>query len=145
MNVESNHTIVPPPEQATSGNQDEEFVQMIQSLWSAWSCKDIAALEALVAEDYVEFSGSTARTVGRANVTKVAQQFFQNNSINAWTIRDVMVQRYGDTAVCSYYWTDSVTIKGKDFSFAGAATAVLLKQDEKWKYVHHHETFAREH
>ncbi len=144
MSMETNPTIISSPDRA-SDNQDEEFTQVINSLWAAWSRKDIAALEALAAEDYVEFSGSTARTVGKANVAKAAQKFFQNNSINAWTIRDLMVQRYGDTAVCSYYWTDSVTIKGKEFSFAGAATEVLVKQDDKWKYVHHHETFAREH
>jgi len=145
MNTESNHTIAISTDQAVSNNQDEACIQMINSLWSAWSGKDMAALEALLAEDYVEFSGSTARTVGKANVVKAAQQFFQNNSINAWTIRDVIVQRYGDTAICSYYWTDSVTIEDKDSSFAGATTAVLVKRDGKWKYVHHHETFAREH
>ncbi len=39
--------------------------------------------------------------------------------------------------------SDSVTIKGKDASFAGATTVVLVKQNEAWKYVHHHETFIR--
>lgn len=144
MVTKSKDTTIPMQEKEVSINQDEEFAQVINSLWAAWSSKDISVLEALVAEDYVELSGSTARTVGRANVAKAAQRFFQNNRINAWTIRDLMVQRYGDTAVCSYYWTDSVTIKGKDCSFAGAATDVLVRQDEKWKYVHHHETFTRE-
>jgi ketosteroid isomerase-like protein len=91
--ITSNDTTIPMQEKEVSVNQDEEFAQAINSLWAAWSRKDIAALEALVAEDYVEFSGSTACTVGKANVVKVAHQFFQSNSINGWTIQNLMIQR----------------------------------------------------
>lgn len=143
MNSKSIHTTGLAFDGAASDNQDETCIQMIHNLWSAWSNKDTVALEALLAEDYIEFSGSTTRTIGKANVIKAAQQFFQNNSINDWSIQEVMVQHCGDVAVCSYYWSDSVTIKGKDASFAGATTAVLVKQNETWKYIHHHETFIR--
>jgi hypothetical protein len=60
MANESNDTIIPMQDKEVSVNQDEEFTQIINSLWSAWSNKDIPVLEALVVEDYVEFSGSTA-------------------------------------------------------------------------------------
>lgn len=51
---------------------------------------------------------------------------------------DPQVQVFGDTALLTYYYSESGVSNGKEFSSNGKASIVFVSQDGKWKAMHEH-------
>jgi ketosteroid isomerase-like protein len=116
----------------------------VHAWWQAWQSKDLATIERMACEDYVEYGGAGRnRNVGRERLVEVAGRFFDAATIEDWAVVDVLVRVHESTAVCSYQWSEHGVRGGERFEVEGLALDVLVLRDGAWRYqAHHVSTFA---
>lgn len=120
---------------------DDEVVQVIKKVWAAWAAKDLAIIEKYTADEFVEFGDhGPYRNVGKEAALAEAKNVLPMLEIASWSIREPIVQRYGDVAVCIYYWTVAGSFAGDGFNESGITTDVLVKKGGTWKAVASHST-----
>jgi uncharacterized protein (TIGR02246 family) len=100
--------------------------------------QDLGTLGSLALEDLVSVGGPSGREIGRDGLLEGAARFFAEAKIERWQTSELQVRRLGDTAVCSYEWTEEGTYSGERFAMAGLATDVLVLRDGRWRLQAHH-------
>ena len=116
---------------APSSKAEQEIVKVSGEIIEAFGHTDIAALDRLLAEDYIvtQSFGLTSKAQlmdlwksGRVKYTSASD-------------KDLLVRVYGDTAVT----TGILTLKGQnpngDFTSNTRFTAVFVKQQGRWRLV----------
>lgn len=105
---------------------DVPIVEAVRQWWRAWEMRDLRRLESLATEDFMEFTGSgPSRRVGRGPLLKIAEEIFPKLNLKKWEIREPLVHRYGEFAVCNYSFSEEGDFEGKPFRRSGSATDVL--------------------
>jgi ketosteroid isomerase-like protein len=112
--------------------------EAVEQWWQAMQDADIDALGLLALHDYISAGGPEGRELGRDAFLAGAERFFAAARIDGWELTDVKVRRHGDTAICSYVWTERGSHDGRDFDMRGVATDVLVCDDGRWRHQAHH-------
>ncbi|MFB4284700.1 nuclear transport factor 2 family protein [Nonomuraea sp. MTCD27] len=110
----------------------------VRAWWQAMQDGDPHTLGELTLPDYLSSGGPAGRSVGRAALLAEASAFFAQARIDAWSLDDVEVRQYGDTAVCAYRWSETGTHLDARFELHGLATDVLVRRDGRWLHLAHH-------
>lgn len=119
----------------------EHITPAVHRWWHAWETKDLAAIQELALDDYVEFTGhSDSHRVGRATLLSVATRAFERFTIRQWTVIDPVIRHVGNVAVVAYGWRSEVEEGGRARARAGVATDVLVNDRGAWRYLAHHST-----
>ena len=92
---------------------------------------------------YNTFYNNGTQALGKRPLLEAARRFANSAQIEDWSIRRLIIQRYGSMAICNYFFTETGTTDGKRFHLSGIATDVLINRGRKWKYVSHHATLDR--
>ena len=119
-----------------SAGSDEKLIIQMEKDWAIALVKgDAAAVDKIVAPEYVQtdFTGSI---VGRAQL--LADMKSGDLKFASFTVDELKVVVFGDTALAFGVDTEKSTYKGKDISGQYRWTDVFAKQKGKWSAVTTH-------
>lgn len=141
------HSSLPAPTPMTDAAREAEVEQILQTERNAWEAiknKQAAALGDYFTDDASIFEeGQAYRVSGKAQILSGLQAWLQQAELRSYQMLDPQVQALGNTALLTYYFTDSGVSGGKEFSTAGKISIVFVKQGNAWRAVHEHRSVNR--
>jgi uncharacterized protein (TIGR02246 family) len=125
-----------PPTPAPAPGEDEKDILRIEKvIVDAWLKHDVAAVSAVVADDFESWSFKGRRR-GKAELLKAVE----NNKEEATKVDDERVRVFGDTAVYTARVTDTARDKdGAPFKATTVVTALFLRREGKWLLIQNHD------
>ena len=136
------HSSIPtsmPVSQAAVESAKKEILQVERAAWEAIEGSQPESLQGYFAEDVSIFGENQAyRTRGRTEALRALRTMLEQVDLRSWQILDPQVQLAGDTAVLTYYYTESGFAEGKEFKRSGKASVVFIKEDGAWRAIHEH-------
>jgi ketosteroid isomerase-like protein len=119
--------------------EGQTVIKTERAAWEAVKNKDLNALADYFAENASMFSeGQAYRTSGRAELLRGLENWLSQGELRSYQMLDPQVEVVGETALLTYYFTESGVRAGKDYTRAGKASLVLVKQDGRWRVLHEH-------
>ena len=141
------HASIPgsmPVSRAAVESAKKEILQVERGAWEPIEQSQPESLRGYYAEDVSAFGENRAyRTRGREEALRAIQTAIEQADLRSWQILDPQVQLAGDTAVLTYYYTESGFAGGKEFKSSGKATVVFVKEDGAWRSIHEHRSANR--
>ena len=114
------------------GSSDEQALLQLEQDWTAaWLKQDAAAIDAILAEGYVE-NANGQTTPKKQYVADMKAGIYKVESSEASDMRAVV---FGDQAVVNGSSTSKYTMRGKDASGKSRWTDVYEKRDGRWRAV----------
>ena len=140
-----NSMVAPPPLTAAAHDAEaQKIIQVERNAWEGIKNKQPAALANYFTDDASIFiEGSAYRLSGKANLLRGLASFIESTDLRAYQMLEPQVQILGDTALLTYYFTESGVASGKEFSAAGKISMVFVKQDGAWRALHEHRSVNR--
>jgi len=136
------HSSLAAPFPATSKELEAEaqaILKLERDAWEAYKNKKIAAFNDYFAENASAFGDAQAyRIRGRADILREMEAAFKRGDLLSYQILDPQVQVLGDTALMTYYYSETGMRDGKSYSNAGKISMVFVKQGGKWRALHEH-------
>lgn len=137
--------VAPPP--LTAAVRDAETQKVIETERSAWEAiknKQPAALADYFADDAtVLVEGSAYRLSGKANLLRALAAFIESTDLRSYQMLEPQVVLLGDTALLTYYFSESGVAAGKEYSSAGKISMVFVKRGGVWRALHEHRSVNR--
>jgi uncharacterized protein (TIGR02246 family) len=115
---------------STAGGADEQALLQIERDWAgAVLRRDAAALESILAKEFVAHDASGSRN------RKQAMDSVKNPSakLESGDLSDMKVVVLGDTAIVHGLWTKKSTAGGKESSSRSQWTDTFVKRDARWQ------------
>ena len=123
---------LPPVQTFSPGNADEQALLQLERDWTAaWLKQDAAAMDAILAEGYVE-NANGQTTPKKQYVADMKAGIYKVESSEASDMRAIV---FGDHAVVNGSSTSKYTMRGKDASGKSRWTDVYEKRDGRWRAV----------
>jgi ketosteroid isomerase-like protein len=117
---------------------EHEINSVEQELINAMERQDAAALDRLIADDYLITGETMAGKLGD-------KQLYVADCLASGAVKDGSASRdrlklrvYGDTAITNSIFQYQVTIEGKEYSGRFLSTSVWVKNGEQWQLVSVH-------
>ena len=125
-----------PAVQTLSPETPDEFALLeIERDWAAaWLAQDAAALDAILADGYIDITRGQIST--KAEI--LAEVKAGIHKVEACEISDIRVVVFGDHAAVNGLTTAVETLRGKDASGVNRWTDTFVKQDGRWRVVFTH-------
>jgi ketosteroid isomerase-like protein len=124
--------------------EGDAVLQVERNAWEAAKNKQLDALADYYAEEASFFGPSQAyRIRGKADLMRDMETWLKQVDLTSYQILDPEVRVLGDTALLTYYFTESGSREGKAFSHAGKMSMVFVKLGGKWQVLHEHESLNR--
>jgi ketosteroid isomerase-like protein len=119
--------------------EGQKILQIERDAWEAAKTKNLEAFNEYWADDASVFSeGQAYRLTGKADVMRDMESWFKQVDLQSYQMLDPQVQVLGDTALLTYYFTETGQRDGRSFSTAGKISMVFVQQDGKWRALHEH-------
>lgn len=128
-----------PPSASLLKEEGQAVINTERAAWEAVKNKDLNALSDYFAENASMFSeGQAYRISGRAELQRGLETWVNQTELRSYQMLDPQVDVVGDTALLTYYFTESGVRGGKDYTRAGKVSLVFVKQGGKWRALHEH-------
>jgi ketosteroid isomerase-like protein len=119
--------------------EGQAIIQIERNAWEAYKNKKIEAFNDYYADDASAFSDEQAyRVRGKADILRGMEASMKQSDLLAYQILDPQVQVLGDTALLTYYYSESEMKDGKSSENAGKVSMVFVRQGGKWRALHEH-------
>jgi uncharacterized protein (TIGR02246 family) len=132
---------------AASGlGRSEEIARAViareKASFEAWQRKDKNFFADLMADDatYFGMMSPYLETDPKQNFLPKFEKYAEMFKIEDFQMYNPRVQVYGDTAVLTYNNSVSANFGGRPMNYTGKVTFVYLRQGDKWRVVHGHES-----
>ncbi len=130
-----------PPSPSALNAEGQAIIQVERNAWEAVKNKQPDLLADYFADDASMFMADQAyRVSGKAQIMSSIKGWLSSSDVRSYQLLDPQVQVFGNTALLTYYFSESGVSGGKDFSEAGKFSVVFIKRDGKWRAVHEHES-----
>lgn len=141
------HSSVPavlPPTASARQAEAQAILQIERAAWDAFKNKQADFFATYLADDASYFDEEQAyRVRGKGEILHQIDEAMQDLTLRSWQLLDPQVEVLGDTAVLTYYFTESGTSGYEEFTHAGKLTVVLVKRDGAWRMLHAHRSLNR--
>ena len=128
-----------PPSGAEKEAAKKRIVRIEQDAWDALKENRTEAFSGYFAKDVSLFEdGQAYRTRGKPEAMRAVQAFLDRGEVRSWQMLDPQVQVVGDTAVLTYYFSQSGSTHGKDFHLSGKESVIFVKENGDWRVIHKH-------
>lgn len=119
----------------TSQSQEAEVARFIESYDNAWNHKDTAAIERILAPDYVYFSSK-----GQVRSRQSLLQEFLSPKYHLESAQrsEVKVSLTSGTAVVSSRWKGHGTFDGREFHDDQRCSIILARRNNDWLVLAEH-------
>jgi ketosteroid isomerase-like protein len=123
------------PAYAADKSTDQQIKSLVQHYDTAWQKKDIAAVQRILAPEYIYLSSE-----GKINDRKSTFEFLGKSSykLDRSERSEVEIRRTGQTAVVSSRWIGTGTYEGKPIDDDQRCSIVLSQVKGKWLIVAEH-------
>ena len=119
--------------------EGQGILKIERDAWEAAKNKNLEAFKEYWADDASVFSeGQAYRLKGKADVMRDMEAWFKQVNVQSYQMLDPQVQVLGDTALLTYYFTETGLRDEKSFSTAGKISMVFAKLEGKWRALHEH-------
>jgi uncharacterized protein (TIGR02246 family) len=110
--------------------------------FEAWQRKDKNFFADLMADDATYFGAMNPylETDPKQNFLPKFEKYTEMFKFEDFQMYNPRVQVYGDVAVLTYNTAASVNMGGRSMNYTGKMTSVYLRQGDKWRVVHGHES-----
>lgn len=133
-----------PPTASALAAETEAILQIVRNGWEAVRTKKLEGIAAFFADDASLFhDGQAYRLRGKQAIMQDFESWLAQTSIRSYQISDPQVRVLGDTAILTYYFTESRVTAGKEFAEGGKITVIFTKQDGTWRALHQHVSLNR--
>jgi len=123
-----------------SSNVEQQLIQLDREWGEAGPRGDIAALERILAAEYVSTSGATGQTVTRAETLSQVRALAANPSQDTTSYDDYTVQVHGDTAVLTHRTTVNTQEGGQPVTLQLRTMHVFVRRGGRWQAVYSQST-----
>lgn len=115
----------------STGSAEQTVMQLEHDWYDASLKNDAAALDKILADDWVGQGppGATTKTQAMADIKA------GNSKMESGTLGDLKVRVFGDTAIVAGSDVNKSSYKGKDTSGAWNWTDVFVKRQGRWQAV----------
>jgi ketosteroid isomerase-like protein len=129
----------PPLTAAALKTTEESILAGERAAWEARKSGQTSALENYFAENASYFDDSQAyRVRGKQEVLRGWAGLATETRLRSWHMLDPRVQVLGDTALLTYYFTESGIAAGKEFNKAGKISVIFVRENGSWRALHYH-------
>lgn len=113
-----------------------------RAAFDAWQRKDKAFFADLIADDATYFSAFNPYLEDdpKENFLPKFEKITEMFRFVDFQMFNPRVQVYGDVAVLTYNSSSHVMLSGRPMSYTGKMTVVYVRQGDKWRVVHGHES-----
>jgi ketosteroid isomerase-like protein len=118
------------------GGVEQQLIQLDKDWSEAGRRGDIAALERILATDYVSTSGATGRSVTRAETLADVRANAGGQNQDTVSYDDYAVQVYGDAAVLTHRTTVNTQENNQPVTFQVRSMHVFVKKGGRWQAVY---------
>lgn len=118
------------------GGVEQQLIQLDKDWSEAGRRGDIAALERILATDYVSTSGATGRSVTRAETLADVRANAGGQNQDTVSYDDYAVQVYGDAAVLTHRTTVNTQENNQPVTFQLRSMHVFVKKGGRWQAVY---------
>ncbi|HYE66326.1 MAG TPA: nuclear transport factor 2 family protein [Pyrinomonadaceae bacterium] len=127
------------PQQQTVANQ---IIAREKAAYDAWQRKDKAFYADYLADDATYFGPMHPylETDPKENFLPKLDRYTEMFKYLDFQMYNPRVQVYGDTAILTYNSAVSVNVNGRPMNYTAKMTSVYVKQGDKWRVVHGHES-----
>ena len=120
---------------------EREILRLEREQTANFNGRDLEALLKQYQQDFVGFSSTRyERIAGRSALKRTFQHYLDQSPQLRYSIKQVRVQVFGNTAVVSFYWNVELSPKKR---IHGRGTHVFVKRGKQWQIAHEH--FSRSH
>lgn len=122
-------------------NEEVEVIEVVKEWNDSFSDNDPEKYFTFIHDDLTLFIASSPyRIDGKADDRVEFEYSLKKGNTRVWYFQELQpkVQRYGDTAVVTYYTRGSYGIEGQENTIYLKETNVLVKENGGWKIVHIH-------
>ncbi len=113
---------------ADKNSKEEQVIIKLEREWNEASKKqDKAVLERILAEDYIS-NDDTGQPANKADVIATLHDY----ETGSYTLDNLTVKVYGDTAILVGRWTGTLMHKGKDIGGVYWFTDTFVKRHGRW-------------
>jgi ketosteroid isomerase-like protein len=118
-----------------SSIRKDEIIQIVEAYDRAWNRKDSAAVEGIMAANYVYFTSE-----GGVQLRKDMIDFLRSPKyvLNSAERSELEVHRSTTTAVVSSRWKGNGVYDGKEFHDDQRCSLVLTREGQRWKVLSEH-------
>jgi ketosteroid isomerase-like protein len=120
-----------PPAQATSLKQ--ELIRFEKAWWEAFKGRDKAALERILADEFLGFDFGTDNPKTKRQWIDAAMD--KNFRVDSYSIERIDVLVVADTAVCAVHYSAHFTTNGKASSESTVDLDTLVRRNGRWQAV----------
>ncbi|MFH1708588.1 MAG: nuclear transport factor 2 family protein [Planctomycetota bacterium] len=115
---------------------EKEILEFIRALNTCWTKGDPQKLSEYFHERMVAITPSDRdRREGRKACVEGWAEFARGATIHSWLEHDHKVQVFQDTAIVTYYYEISFSIKSQGMEFSGREMFTLIKENGRWWVV----------
>lgn len=140
----SSLTALPPFTSSARDAEAQKVIEVERNAWEAIKAKQPAKLADYFAEDASIFiEGQAYRIRGKANLLRGLTAFIESTDLRSYQMLEPQVQVLGDTALLTYYFTESGASGGKEVTSAGKISMLFVKQGGAWRALHEHRSVNR--
>ena len=119
----------------TTSSRNAEIAQFIESYDNAWNHKDSAAIERILAPDYVYFS---SKGQVRSRQSLLEEFLSPKYHLESAERSEVKVYLTSETAVVSSRWQGHGTFDGREFHDDQRCSIVLARGKQDWLVLSEH-------
>lgn len=119
-----------------------QIIALEKSSVEAWQRKDKAFYADFFTDDATFFGPMNPylETDPKENFLPKFEQYAEMFKFTDFQMYNAHVQVYGDAAILTYNSNVSMTFAGQPMSYTAKVTSVYVKQGNKWRSAHAHET-----
>ena len=130
-----------PPSASVLNAEGQAILQIERNAWEAVKNKQVDLMADYFTDDASMFVADQAyRVSGKAQIMSDLKGWVSRSDLHSYQLLDPQVQVFGNTALLTYYFSETGVSGGKDFSEAGKFSVVFVKRDGKWRAIHEHES-----
>jgi ketosteroid isomerase-like protein len=125
-------------------NLQAELTAIEQEMAAAFNAGQVDKILGYFSPDILGFSSTTHNRIqGLEALRKTFEYYQQEGRQVEFSVRDVVVQDLGTSAVATFYWQVVIHHRDHVHQIPGRGTHVFTRTDAGWRIVHEH--FSRAH
>lgn len=109
---------------------ERELIQAERQLADAFIKRDVAALESILAEEFID---SNPDGIAQGKAAAIAET--KSGTVLSVTFADLKVRLYGDVGIVTGLYTQKAVLNGKDATGTNRFTDVFVRRAGRWQLV----------
>jgi ketosteroid isomerase-like protein len=118
---------------------EQSLVDIERAMVKYFNKKDIGSILQFFSDNFVGFSSTKhERLTKLSQIKNTFHYYLQEGDKVKYSIKNVKVKIYGESALLTFYWKVDIEKRGKTKTVEGRGSHVFLLVEDDWEIVHEH-------